>query len=65
MLQNVFLTDNFITEEKPQSDSLEHWQKSLNNKEFRAKLLTLSIGNDLLHLNDSFATNALNYGSLL
>ena len=64
-IQTVFFTDNFITEEHTHANALKHWHKSLDNKEFRVKFLTLSIVNDLLHLNDSFATNAWNYGSIL
>jgi hypothetical protein len=64
-ITNIFFTDNFITEEDPNIDTLAHWENSLNNGEFRVKFLTLSIVNDLLHLNDTFATNAFNYGSLI
>jgi len=63
-IKNTFFTDNFITEEHQHIEALVHWQKSLSNKEFRAKFLTLSIINDLLHLNDTLATNAWNYGSI-
>ncbi|CAF0834081.1 unnamed protein product, partial [Brachionus calyciflorus] len=59
-----FFTDNFITEEDENFEALEHRQKSLNNREFRVSFLTLSMVNDLLHLNDTLATNAWNYGSI-
>jgi hypothetical protein len=63
-IQTAFFTDNFITEENTHINALKHWHKSLDNKEFRVKLLTLSIVNDLLHLHDTFS-NAWNYGSIL
>jgi len=64
-VQSIFMTDNFISEKQPCEEEIYHWKKSLNSQEFRAKFIALSIVNDLLHLNDSFAINALNYGSLL
>ena len=63
--QNVFFTDNFITEEDPHNDALKHWEKSLKSQQFRINFLTLNIVNDLLHLNDTLGINAWNYGAIM